>query len=73
MGWALATLCFVAGVSAGAATISVTYSYTLTSKSGDPSHPPLICAGSESLLPLGDMAWSDRSFPDHLQLFKDAI
>ena len=37
------------------------------------SHPPLIGAGSGSLLPLGDMAWSDRSFPDHLQLFKDAV
>jgi hypothetical protein len=63
MGCALTTLCFGAGLSVVAAPISVTYSYTLSSITGDPANPPLIGTGSGSLLPLGDMAWSDRAFP----------
>ena len=50
---ALATLCFGAGLSAGAATINVTYSYTLSSITGDPANPPLIGTGSGSVVPLG--------------------
>ncbi len=61
---ALATLCFGAGLSARAATINATYAYTLSSITGDPANPPLIGTGSGSLLPLGDMNWSDRAFPD---------
>jgi hypothetical protein len=64
VGCAFATLCCCAGVSAEAATISATYSYTLTSITGDPANPPLIGTGSGSLLPLGNMDWIDRVFPD---------
>jgi hypothetical protein len=64
VGCALIVLSFGAGLSAGAATISVTYSYTLSSITGDPANPPLIGAGSGSVVPLGDMDWSDRAFPD---------
>jgi hypothetical protein len=56
-------LYFGAGLSVPAATINATYSYTI-GITGDPANPPLIGTGSGSLLPLGEMAWSDRAFPD---------
>jgi hypothetical protein len=63
MACVLTTLCFAAGLSVEAAPISVTYSYTLSSITGDPANPPLMGTGAGSLLPLGDMSWSDRVFP----------
>lgn len=60
LGCALGVFCF----SAQAATLSVTYQYTLSSILVDPANPPFIGTGSGSLLPLGNMAWSDRAFPD---------
>jgi hypothetical protein len=60
---AFGILCFGAGVRVEAATISATYSYSI-SITGNPEKPPLIGTGTGTLLPLGSMTWSDRTFPD---------
>ncbi len=52
-------LCAV--VTAPAATISVTYTYSVTA-TGDPTNPPLIGNGTGSILPLGIMTWRDMAF-----------
>ncbi len=50
-------------VSAPAATLSVTYTYNVTA-SGDATNPPLMGSGTGSILPFGNMTWSDRAYPD---------
>ena len=61
--FAFGTLWFCAGLSAQAATISVTYSINAIG-SGDPTNPPLFGNGTGSLVPLGTMTWMDMSFPN---------
>jgi hypothetical protein len=52
-------LSFCAAITAQAATINVTYAYTVTGVSGDPMNPPLIGIGTGSVNPLGSMTWMD--------------
>lgn len=60
-GCVFSMLCAV--VTAPAATISVTYALTGTG-SGDPTNPPLIGNATGSLLPLGNITWTDMGFPN---------
>lgn len=62
-GVAVVSLLLCGLVAAPAATISVTYTYTVTA-SGDPTNPPLLGNGSGAILPLGNMTWSDIAFPN---------
>jgi hypothetical protein len=52
-----------AAVVAPGATISVTYTYSVTA-TGDPINPPLIGNGTGSILPLGTITWTDMAFPN---------
>ena len=56
-------LTFCAAISAHAATINVTYALS-GSSIGDPLNPPLIGTATGSLLPLGNVTWSDQIFPN---------
>ena len=64
----LATACalalsFCAAITVQAEIINVTYSLT-GSGGGDPLNPPLIGTAIGSLLPLGNVTWSDQIFPN---------
>ena len=52
-------LSFCAASSAQAATINVTYAYSVSAVSGDPLNPPIIGVGTGSVNPLGSMTWMD--------------
>jgi hypothetical protein len=54
-------LCFGAVITVQAATINVTYTYTVT-VSGDPTNPPLVGNGTGSVDPLGSMTWRDMAY-----------
>ena len=56
-------LSFCAAIPAQADTIIVTYSLS-GSGTGDPLNPPLIGTATGSLLPLGNVTWSDVVFPN---------
>jgi PEP-CTERM motif len=56
-------LSFFAAITAQAETINVTYALS-GSGGGDPLNPPLIGNATGSLLPLGNITWSDMIFPD---------
>ena len=56
-------LSFCTAITAQAEIINVTYSLT-GSGGGDPLNPPLIGNATGSLLPLGNVTWSDQVFPD---------
>jgi hypothetical protein len=56
-------LSFSAAISAQATTIDVAYALS-GSAAGDPLNPPLIGTATGTLLPLGDITWSDMVFPD---------
>jgi hypothetical protein len=56
-------LSFCAAITAQAEIINVAYSLT-GSGGGDPLNPPLIGNATGSLVPLGNVAWSDMIFPD---------
>lgn len=52
-------LSFSAASTAQAATINVTYAYSVSAVSGDPLNPPIIGVGAGSVNPLGSMTWMD--------------
>jgi hypothetical protein len=56
-------LSFLAATVAPAATINVTYALS-GSGGGDPTMPPLLGSATGSLLPLGNITWSDMVFPN---------
>ncbi len=56
-------LSFCGAMTAQAEIINVTYSLT-GSGGGDPLNPPLIGNATGSLLPLGNVTWSDMIFPN---------
>jgi len=56
-------LSFCAAVTAQATTIDVAYALS-GSGTGDPLNPPLIGSATGSLLPLGNIIWSDMVFPN---------
>jgi hypothetical protein len=56
-------LSFCAAITAQAATINVTYALN-GSGGGDPLNPPLIGNATGTLLPLGNVTWSDMIFPN---------
>jgi len=58
---AFLALCAIA--TTPAATISVTYTNSITA-TGDPTNPPLIGNGTGAVLPLGNMTWMDMAFPN---------
>ena len=56
-------LSFCAAITAQAATINVTYALN-GSGGGDPLNPPLIGNATGTLLPPGNVTWSDMIFPN---------
>ncbi len=52
-------LSFCAAITAQAATINVTYAYSIETSSGDPLNLPIIGNGTGSVNPLGSMTWMD--------------
>ncbi|MFL6448728.1 MAG: PEP-CTERM sorting domain-containing protein [Bryobacteraceae bacterium] len=54
----IAVIALCAVVTASAATISATYTYSVTA-TGDPTSGPLMGNGTGSVLPLGTMTWRD--------------
>ena len=52
-------LSFCAAITTQAATINVTYAYSVSAVSGDPLNPPIIGVGAGSVNPLGSMTWMD--------------
>ena len=56
-------LSFCAATTTNAATINVTYTLTGLG-TGDVLNPPLIGSATGSLLPLGNVTWSDKVFPN---------
>jgi len=56
----IAVLALCAVVTASAATINATYTYSVTA-TGDPTSGPLIGNGTGSILPLGKMTWRDMA------------
>jgi hypothetical protein len=56
-------LSFCAATTAPAETINVTYSLN-GSAIGDPLNPPFLGSATGSLLPLGNLTWSDVVFPN---------
>ncbi len=56
-------LSFCAATTTNAATINVTYTLTGLG-TGDVLNPPLIGSATGSLLPLGNVTWSDMVFPN---------
>jgi hypothetical protein len=56
-------LSFCAAIPAQAATINVTYALS-GAGGGDPLNPPLIGNATGTLLPLGNVTWSDQIFPN---------
>jgi hypothetical protein len=59
----LVIIASIASITAQGATINVTYALS-GSGTGDPLNPPLLGSATGSLLPLGNVTWSDQIFPN---------